>query len=159
MWTVETTAGFSDLYPGDYTYEVQAIVLAADSALTSALQFQLTLDGVTTTGYLDATSSAVAVRTALDALLLRTSAVTSYTTVAVQRTSSDPTGATGATWLVTFTHFHDERVQGAGNIALARCVLNPTTLTAATVPTCSVSQVRSAGHDFPSACWWFVLYW
>jgi hypothetical protein len=117
--------------------QVQTVTLVADSALTAGTTFALSYEGVSTASTLNILSTVADVRVALDAL-------TSVATVSVTRTPlvAGNAGPLGVTWTITFTHL-EEKVQGAGNIALLRCAVSGT---AATNTQCIVSEEIKGTH-------------
>ncbi|GMH48103.1 hypothetical protein TL16_g00217 [Triparma laevis f. inornata] len=107
MTVIEVTTGSADIYPGEYTYEVQTIYTSAQTAVSGS--FTLSFEGMTTPSmWYD--SSAAVVKDALDSL-------GTIHTVNVVRSQLDSALETYA-WTVTFTHLKDENVQGAGDIGL-----------------------------------------
>ena len=106
--TVTTvTNGYSDLTPGDFTFEVQTIETSANSNLGGS--FILSFEGQNT--------AAIAYNADGPTLKTRLEALPTIHTVNVVA-SSTATAASGMVWKVTFTHLNQEYIQGAGNSEL-----------------------------------------
>eukprot|EP00957_Ditylum_brightwellii_P071915 5466086-Ditylum_brightwellii.AAC.1 len=106
----EIIAGNADIYPGDYTYEVQTVYIRKAPGFDSPVTGSFTLafeDEITPTIGVDA--SADDMKRALEIL-------TTIHTVNVQHHMRSDQIA----WVITFTHLVHENRQGAGDIGLIR---------------------------------------
>jgi hypothetical protein len=105
--TSEVVKGSKDIFPGDFTYEVQTITTSALSTIHGT--FELTFEGKTTDS-IDCQESELGFMEKLEK-------ITTIHTANVNREIVDPEIGAYA-WKVTFTHSTHEMVQGAGNLGL-----------------------------------------
>ena len=124
MSVSEITPGVADLYPSQYTYEVQTIHTYAPTAISGT--FKLSFEGLET-GDISFDASWQDIKGALDDL-------GTIHTVNVARSELSSSMNMYA-WTVTFTHLKDENVQGAGDISMIKVIssLAPATTVKATV--------------------------
>ena len=96
--------GYSDLTPGDFTFEVQTIETSANSNLGGS--FVLSFEGQNT--------ASIAYNVDGPTLKTRLEALSTIHTVNVVA-SDTASAASGMVWKITFTHLNQEYIQGAGN--------------------------------------------
>jgi hypothetical protein len=117
----EVRKGVSDIFPGDYTFTVQSVVVdALSSSFDPTTSLALSYAGKAVNPIpLGLSQSKSALQTSMrDAL----EALDELATVKVEAflRSNAITSRAGVEWRITFTHAKEERTRGAGNIHLLR---------------------------------------
>ena len=110
----EVTAGSGDLYPGDYTNEVQTISVRKRKGFaceTLAGSFTLSFEG-SVTSQIDIDSSAQEIKAILESL----DTIHSVNVRTDHHTSTGPGDCSSRSWIVTFTNLVHETRQASGDL-------------------------------------------
>jgi hypothetical protein len=123
---VELQKGSNDIFPGDYTFSVQSVLIDAvgDLAAATTVAFTYNAEPINSFTFMSEYAAAKvsgdtsALAAVFEAALESAKLINVVNVAAFVRSSAG--GRKGVEWRVTFVHLAEERVQGAGNMHLLR---------------------------------------